>query len=58
MTPHCSPFSAACVLTAGKASDVVGRKWRLHARELEIISMIYCNVMALADLKALMTLDG
>ena len=28
----------------------------LHARELEIIHMIYCNVMALADLKALMNL--
>ncbi|MDR6951415.1 nicotinamidase-related amidase [Ancylobacter sp. 3268] len=28
----------------------------LHARELEIINMIYCNVMALADLKSLMKL--
>jgi len=29
-----------------------------HARELEIIHMIYRNIMALADLRALMTLDG
>jgi Ser/Thr protein kinase RdoA (MazF antagonist)/nicotinamidase-related amidase len=29
----------------------------LHARELEIINMIYCNVMTLADLKALMGLS-
>ena len=28
----------------------------LHARELEIINMIYCNVMALDDLKSLMKL--
>ncbi len=29
----------------------------LHARELEIIHMIYCNVMALSDLKALLKLQ-
>ena len=28
----------------------------LHRRELEIINMIYCNVMTLSDLKALMRL--
>ncbi|SON57972.1 Isochorismatase family protein YecD [Hartmannibacter diazotrophicus] len=30
----------------------------LHEHELEVINMIYCNVMTLADLKALMNLQG
>jgi nicotinamidase-related amidase len=30
----------------------------LHARELEIIHMIYCNVMTLGELKALMRIES